>query len=98
LKDILLNGASFPLEQISSIERKQDLVFHQERGNRKSATNNHPILNKMISEDVERGFALPLPTAILHMIPKASLAPLGCQMQESINEFGERITKTKNDS
>jgi hypothetical protein len=27
------------------------------------------------------------------MIPNASLAPLGCQTQESINEFGERITK-----
>lgn len=93
LRNILLNGASFPLDQISHEERQQDLLFHQERGNHKPASKHQLILDKIISEDLERGFALPLLIAILHMIPNASLPPLGCQSKESNNKFGKRIPK-----
>jgi len=47
-------------------------------------------LRKNIINNISRGFALPLPTEILHLIPNASLAPLGCVEQESINELGEK--------
>jgi hypothetical protein len=46
-----------------------------------------------ISEDVERGFSLPLPMDVLFKIPNASLAPLGCHKQETINESGNRVPK-----
>jgi hypothetical protein len=67
----------FPLHHITPKNRKLDLIFHKERGNHKLAIKNNHIL-EIISEDVKRGFALPLPTAILHLIPNTSLAPLGC--------------------
>jgi hypothetical protein len=73
--------------------RSMDLRFHQERGNHKSAQKNKATLDKIIQEDVEIGFALPLPTQLLHLIPNASLAPLGCQEQETINELGEKIPR-----
>jgi hypothetical protein len=47
----------------------------------------------LINEDVERGFALPLPLDIIHHLPNASLAPLGCQEQETIDEHGNRVPK-----
>ncbi len=40
-----------------------------------------------------KGFALPLSIEILNLIPNASLAPLGCHEQETINELGEWIPK-----
>jgi hypothetical protein len=36
-------------------------------------------------------FALPLPVEDLHLIPNASLAPLGYHQQETINELDEKI-------
>jgi hypothetical protein len=73
LKTLLLNGATFPLQYISPKDRKQDLLYHKERGNHKSAMKNNHILEEIISEDIKQGFVLPLPTAILHLIPNASL-------------------------
>jgi hypothetical protein len=93
LRNVLSHGATFPLNYISPEDRKQDLLFHRQRGNHKSANNYKQVLEKIITEDVECGFALPLPTAILHLIPNASLAPLGCHLQETINERGEKIPK-----
>ncbi len=93
LKEILCQGASFPLQPIPDSSRKEDLDFHKNRGNHKSASKLKHILDKIITEDIERGFALPLPVESLNSIPNASLAPLGCQEQETINEKGEKIPK-----
>jgi hypothetical protein len=93
LKEVLDSGATFPLNPISTTDRELDLSFHLERGNHKSAIKSKTILDNLISEDISRGFALPLPLDILPMIPNASIAPLGCQEQETINERGERIPK-----
>lgn len=92
-KKILTHGATFPLLLISTDQRVVDIQFHCERGNHKSALKHNHILDKIIQEDVEKGFALPLPIEIINLIPNASLAPLGCHEQETINEFGERIPK-----
>jgi len=70
-----------------------DLNVHKNRGNHNSALKNKDILNKIIQEDVERGFTLPLPVELLKLIPDASLASLGCQEEKTINERGERIPK-----
>ncbi len=93
LELILSHGADFPLTPITQEQRSIDNKFHKERGNHKSALRNKDTLDKIIQEDVERGFALPLPVELLSYIPNASLAPLGCQEQETINERGERIPK-----
>jgi hypothetical protein len=66
------------------------LLFHFQGGNHKAALKFKSILDKIIVEDVKRGFALPLPTQLVHLIPNASLAPLGCHLQETINENGKK--------
>jgi hypothetical protein len=73
--------------EISPVDRLMDLKFHEERGNHKSVT------VKLIKEDMERGFTLPLPVSVLYNLPKASLAPLGCVQQSSIDASGKRIMK-----
>jgi len=93
LKQILLEGATFPLSPISTEERKLDLDFHLNRGNHKSAIRNKNTLDDLINKDIKLGFALPLPIQSLFSIPNASRAPLGCQEQENINTNGERIPK-----
>jgi hypothetical protein len=93
LKEILDNGSTFPLDEIPSSDRATDLSFHEKRGNHKSASDNHQILLKIIKEDVKRGFALPLPINPLQYLPNASLAPLRCVKQASLDASGNHITK-----
>jgi hypothetical protein len=50
-------------------------------------------MNKLITEDIEKGYALPLPLSILDNIPNASLAPSGCHKQFTIDESGNLIPK-----
>ncbi len=93
LQDILDNGASFPLEPISDKDREEDLDFHSTRGNHKSTMKYFDIINNIVTEDIERGFALPLPLSILKKLPNASIAPLGCQKQSTIDDKGNIIPK-----
>jgi hypothetical protein len=93
LKEILDNGATFPLDKIPSSDRATDLSFHTKRGNHKSASENHQVLLDITKEDDERGFALPLPVDTLKFIPNASLAPLGCVKQSSLDASGNCTTK-----
>lgn len=58
-----------------------------QRGNHQSTAKNAEALNKIIENDISKGYALPLP------IDTRSLAPLGCIDQETINERGKRTTK-----
>jgi len=93
LRDILDNGARFPLEPMRDADRISDLEFHRNRGNHKSLGKDEDFIDPVISEDIERGFALPLPMEILNKIPQASIAPLGCHRQTTINALGEIIPK-----
>jgi hypothetical protein len=93
LRDILENGAKFPLNELSEEDRAIDLEFQLSRGNHKSLSKFEKFIDPAITEDIERGFALPLPLKYLEKIPKASIAPLGCHKQTMINTSGEIIPK-----
>jgi hypothetical protein len=51
------------------------------------------VINQIISEDIEKGYALPLSVSLLDKIPYASLAPLGCHKQSTIDDRGMIIPK-----
>jgi hypothetical protein len=93
LQSILSEGVSFPLNYISPEDREQDLIFHANRGNHKSAIKNIEALRSIIKEDVEWGFALPLPIMALHFLPNASLAPLGCVKQSLVDVGGNCVVE-----
>ncbi len=91
----LSDGATYPLQPVLPSICLDDIKYRKDRGNHKSASKFHDVMSKMIQEDAERGFALPLPIEILPHIPNASLAPLGCHEQTSINASGEQVPKLR---
>jgi len=93
LKDILNNGATFPLQLIRAENLQLDLAYHKERGSHKSLSKYSSFIDPVISEDIEHGFALPLPIEMPHYMKNASIAPLGCQKQTTIRETGQVIPK-----
>jgi len=86
LKDILDNGASFPLRKLNDKDRDLDNSYHIDRGNHKSLSKYAFFIDPVITEDVERGFALPLPVDVISKLKNISVAPLGCHKQNTMNE------------
>jgi hypothetical protein len=90
LKDILDNRAIFPLEPISDDNRAIDFAYHRDWGNHKSLSQFATFIDPIISENIEHGFALPLPIDLLDKLPNSSLASLGCHKQTMINDLGKK--------
>jgi hypothetical protein len=93
LKEILLKRASFPLSPMSQADRNMDIAYHRNRGNHKSLEKYSSFIEPVITEDIERGFALPLLLDVLEKTKGTLIAPLGCHKQSSINAFGELVPK-----
>ncbi len=92
-EDNITNGANFPLQPISKDIRLNDNQYHLQRGNHKSVTQNKEAISNIIEAEIQRGFALPLPIDLINEIPNGSIAPLGLQIQETINETGDVVEK-----
>jgi len=54
MKEVLSHGASYPLEPIPQQIREEDLEFHKNRGNQKSALKISEAVTDSIEEDVEK--------------------------------------------
>jgi hypothetical protein len=53
------------------------------------------LLLKLIRDDIDQGFALPLPLDKIKQLPVILLTLLNIQLQETINERGEIIPKNR---
>ncbi len=53
--------------------------------NHKSAEQQQGLLLKLVKDDVNRGFALPLPLDKISLILGILLAPLNIQLQKTVN-------------
>jgi hypothetical protein len=53
------------------------------------------LLLKLIWDDVDQGFALPLPLNKIKQLPGILLTPLNIQLQKMINKQGEHIQKNR---
>lgn len=78
LKEILERRASFPLTPINNDLCQSDLAFHRNRGNHKSLLMYASFIDPVIAEDIDRGFALPLPIETLQHLLPARRCPLPC--------------------
>ena len=70
IKSIITNGASYPMEPISEKDRLEDIRFHLQRGNHKSATSTDGLLhlNKAYDREIKFGWQIPfLPSSIEFM-------------------------------
>ena len=72
MKNILDNGSSFPLEEISEQDRLGDLQGAIAKGNHKSASDDRePILTRKMEAEVKRGWTIPLMRSHISKLPKA---------------------------
>ena len=93
MKAILENGLDWPLADLSSAERKEDLEEALEFGNHKSAESNPVLLRELVEKDVTHGYGFPLPLVELHRVPGALLAPMNIMKQNTINQEGRIVEK-----
>ena len=89
---------SFPKDLEYSKETKQDdLLAAIEQGNNKSAQ--HPdvakIMDKNYEKEVLKGWMIPFLASIITFIKNASLIPIGCASQWTIDESGNKIEKNR---
>ena len=95
MKTVLSDGSSWPLAPLDDQNRLLDIDDALAFGNHKGANQQPELLLKLVSDDVTRGFALPLPLDKIRRIPGVLLAPLNIQLQKTINERGEIIPKNR---
>ena len=95
MKRILMHGSKWPLQPLDEENRIKDVEDALNFGNHKGANKQQELLEKLVTDDVTRGFAIPLPLSKIIQIPGILLAPLNIQAQNTINERGEIITKNR---
>ena len=66
-----------------------------ERGNHKSPLKDdeRPHVTKLMTQDVELGYGIPISIDCIKRIPGAEVYPIGCQDQLTIDEKGNVIPK-----
>jgi hypothetical protein len=85
LEDILLHGAKYPLEPLGEESRVKDLELALEFGNHR----------ELVNKDVIHGYGIVLPLNKMIKIPKVVMAPMNIAPQNTINEFGQIISKDR---
>jgi hypothetical protein len=95
MKRILTHGSKWPLQPLDEENRIKDVEDTLNFGNHKGANKQQELLEKLVTDDVTRGFAIPLPLSKIIQIPGILLAPLNIQAQNTINERGEIIPKNR---
>jgi hypothetical protein len=95
MKSILSNGSTWPLSPLDKFDRLLDINNALDFGNHKGAEGQQDLLLKLVKDDVDRGFAFPLPLNKIKNFPGIILTPLNIQLQKNINERGEIIPKNR---
>ena len=92
-----INGIDYPLEDLSSEAQGKMLEDSIERGNHKSALSDEerPHVTKLMAQDVELGYGIPLTIDCIRNIKEAEVYPVGCQNQLTIDEKGNIIPKKR---
>jgi hypothetical protein len=94
LRKVIENGMPYLYKnEIDEEDRKKEVEAILQRGNHKSATEEHIKVRDLISKEVSHGFAIPIPLDVVLKIPGAMVQALGLVEQWTINEKGERVVK-----
>ncbi len=86
MKTVLTYGLTWPLSPLDDSNRLNDINNALAFGNHKGAMQQPELLLKLIWDDVDQGFALPLPLDKIKQLPGILLTPLNIQLQKTINE------------
>ena len=91
------HGIDYPINGLSDEDCSAMLETSIERGNHKSALNDEhrPVVTKLMAQDVELGYGIPLTIDSIRKIKQAEVYPVGCQDQLTIDEHGNVIPKKR---
>ena len=92
---ILNNGTTFPLRPINENDRRADIVSAMKYGNHKSVLRNQVSFTQQTVDEIEQGWALPLPPKFAFTLQDAEVAPHGLVLQNTITEHGEIVEKDR---
>jgi hypothetical protein len=95
LKQQLNNGASSPLDELSTEERQKDVKESLSFGNHKGAEENEEMFIKIMQGDVDFGYSLVIPRDKVIAIQDAVISPMNKADQSGINEKGNIILKKR---
>jgi hypothetical protein len=83
MKTVLTYGLTWPLLPLDDSNQLNNINNALAFGNHKGATQQPELLLKLIWDDVDQGFALPLPLDKIKQLPGILLAPLNIQLQKN---------------
>ena len=89
LKQKLISGCSYPLEDLEEPLRKLDIGESKRYGNHKSALKYERFLEKAMKKEIKKGWAIILPDESVDEIPDLVISPLGVADHLGIAENGE---------
>ena len=95
MRQLLDDGAKFPLKSITENERVNDLMGRLDRGNHKSAAHESKFLAEALKKEIHKGWLLPLPAEAAVEIPNMEIAPLGVATHLGVNADGDFIPKQR---
>lgn len=95
LKQILLNGSHWDLEELDEENRVSDLEEALAFGNHKGAIKQPDLLKNLVNKDVKYGYGLVLPLDRITNIPDICMAPMNIAPQNSIDEYGNIVHKDR---
>jgi hypothetical protein len=81
MKRILTQGSKWPLQPLDKEDRIKDVEEALNFGNHKGASKQQELLEKLVTDDIIRGFAIPFPLSKITKIPGILFAPLNIQAQ-----------------
>ena len=95
MEAILRRGSDWPMEELSTEDKLEDLKEDLEFGNHKRANNNPELLKKLVEKDITHGYSLVLPLDKISRIPGALMAPMNIMKQTTTDEHGKIIEKDR---
>ena len=95
MEAILRRGSDWPMEELSTEDKLEDLKEALEFGNHKGAKNNPKLLKKLVEKDITHGYSLVLPLDKTSRIHEALMVPMNIMKQNKIDEHGRIIEKDR---
>jgi hypothetical protein len=94
LEKLLTEGMQYVFErELSPEERVDEVAAMLSRGNHKSAQTEPERVGELLAKDVTHGFTIPLPIAVVELIPGSLAQPLGLVQQWTVDHDGKRKAK-----
>jgi hypothetical protein len=95
MKAVIPHGSVWPLAPLSKDDRIKDVKEALQFENHKASEQHQDLLRKLVKDDDDRGFMLPLSLNKFAFVPGVLLAPLNIQLQKNINKCSKIIPKNR---